>query len=218
MAVDNPMEEFKKLDEEKAKLEAEIQSIQEYLTEDGMPGISGSLLDNEGFPRADIDVYAIRKARNRLACAQTDHVAVMKRIEQVIATIHAGSCVSVPRPVPKPWRTDVENDGGGTAPMVVELLAAPFALIDEVSEGSPAKEAGLAVGDEICQFGDIRRDASTDVNACFAAIAQLVPKSMGTPIQVAVLRGAPPERVELQLTPRQWAGRGLLGCHLAPKA
>ena len=30
--------------------------------------MSGSLVDNEGFPRADVDIYAVRKARNKIIC------------------------------------------------------------------------------------------------------------------------------------------------------
>ena len=31
-------------------------------------GIDGPLVDEEGYPRADIDVYAVRHARHRIAC------------------------------------------------------------------------------------------------------------------------------------------------------
>ena len=31
-------------------------------------GIDGPLVDKEGYPRADIDVYAVRHARHRIAC------------------------------------------------------------------------------------------------------------------------------------------------------
>ena len=31
----------------------------------GMPGVSGPLVDDEGFPRGDIDLYAVRQARNK---------------------------------------------------------------------------------------------------------------------------------------------------------
>ncbi|CAE7413334.1 unnamed protein product [Symbiodinium necroappetens] len=77
------LEEFRKLDQEKNRLEAEIKTLYDYLTEDGMPGVSGPLVDEEGFPRGDIDLYAVRQARNKYVCAQTDHTEVMKKIEQV---------------------------------------------------------------------------------------------------------------------------------------
>lgn len=48
----------------------------------GMPGVSGPLVDDEGFPRGDIDLYAVRQARNKYVCAQTDHIEIMRKIEQ----------------------------------------------------------------------------------------------------------------------------------------
>mmetsp|Transcript_22367 Transcript_22367/g.62781 ORF Transcript_22367/g.62781 Transcript_22367/m.62781 type:complete len:216 (+) Transcript_22367:62-709(+) len=209
------LEQFKQLDQEKKRLEEEITKQQEFLTMDGMPGVSGSLLDGEGFPRADLDIYAIRKARNALACAQTDHVEVMKKIEQALFAIHAGSCVSVPRP-----KAAGGDDGAceqDSAETNLQLLPPPFALIDEVFAGSPAEAAGLVVGDHIYQFGDISRHATGDLNACFAAVQRLVPEKVGTPIKLLVLRGQPQSKVALQLVPQQWPGRGLIGCHMAPK-
>mmetsp|Transcript_12184 Transcript_12184/g.18471 ORF Transcript_12184/g.18471 Transcript_12184/m.18471 type:complete len:220 (-) Transcript_12184:267-926(-) len=217
MTGGNPaLEAFQELAKKKDALEAEIKSLHDYLTEDGMPGISGSLIDEEGFPRGDLDLYAIRKARNRFACAQTDHMEVMKQIEQALSSIHATSCVSVPRESPNKTEEITESEGDA-ANLQAELPSPPFALIDEVAEGSPAEAAGLRVGDLLSSFGPVSRKASGDLNACFGAIQQLVPKSAGSELEVVVLRGQPYSRVVLQLTPRQWAGRGLLGCHLAPK-
>ena len=34
----------------------------------GNPGLKSSLVDNEGFPRDDVDIFEIRKLRNRHAC------------------------------------------------------------------------------------------------------------------------------------------------------
>ena len=31
-------------------------------------GMSGALVDSDGFPRGDVDIYAVRKARNRIIC------------------------------------------------------------------------------------------------------------------------------------------------------
>lgn len=66
---------------EKDTLEKAILDITELLTAPGMPGVKGSLVDEEGFPRSDIDLFEVRKLRNRLACLQTDHTNLMKKIE-----------------------------------------------------------------------------------------------------------------------------------------
>mmetsp|Transcript_61772 Transcript_61772/g.108193 ORF Transcript_61772/g.108193 Transcript_61772/m.108193 type:complete len:218 (-) Transcript_61772:84-737(-) len=210
-------EDMKKLMGEKDSLEAEIKSLEDYLTEDGMPGLSGGLIDEEGFPRADIDIYAIRKARNRFACAQTDYKEVMKKIEAGLLALHSQSRVAVPRGAPAAGLPAESEDAAMGGAEEVQLPPPPFAWIDEVTAGSPAQEAGLAIGDHICRFGSVSRDATGDLNSCFAAIRELVPRSVGSPIEVLVLRGRPPVKAVLTLTPRRWAGQGLLGCHMTPK-
>lgn len=54
-----------------------------------MPGLRGPLVDEEGFPRADIDVHAVRQARHRLACLQTDYREAQRRLEQLLLRVHA---------------------------------------------------------------------------------------------------------------------------------
>eukprot|EP00929_Paragymnodinium_shiwhaense_P016012 TRINITY_DN124124_c0_g1_i1.p1 TRINITY_DN124124_c0_g1~~TRINITY_DN124124_c0_g1_i1.p1 ORF type:complete len:241 (-),score=34.64 TRINITY_DN124124_c0_g1_i1:318-974(-) len=213
--VPAPMEEFKDLDGERSRLEEKISALQEYLNGPGMPGVSGPLVDDEGFPRADLDLYAIRRTRQELACAQTDHVEIMKKLEVLIQSIHSGSRVDVPRQ--KPAATAAKMDDDGQPQAEVDLhMSTPFALIDEVSEGSPAHEAGLLVNDLLCIFGGVSTRDTGDLKACFAALPAVVQGNVGKPVEVQALRGTPPKRVTLQLTPKQWAGRGLLGCHLAP--
>ncbi len=41
----------------------------------------GQLVDSEGFPRGDIDVYSVRSARQRVLCLRNDHKHIMKLIE-----------------------------------------------------------------------------------------------------------------------------------------
>ena len=98
----------------------------------------------------------------------------------------------------------------------------PFAIIDEVSPNSPASEAGLLENDIIIQFGHVN---STNHNN-FRAIAELVQSvaSENKSITVKVRRrstelGGIVEVIKtevVELKPRTWAGRGLLGCHITP--
>ena len=37
-----------------------------FLSQQGDVGMKGPLVDNEGYPRSDIDVYAVRQARNKI--------------------------------------------------------------------------------------------------------------------------------------------------------
>eukprot|EP00434_Breviolum_minutum_P016521 symbB.v1.2.014562.t1/scaffold1068.1/size140200/3 len=191
-----------------ARLEGEIKTLYEYLTEDGMPGVSGPLVDDEGFPRGDIDLYAVRQARNKYVCAQTDHIEIMRKIEQAIAAIHATTKVDVPREGPATkMEEDLPEEENENVFLQVKLTT-PFATIDEVSQASPAEAAGLRVGDQVCRFGPVSIQDTGDLNACFNAIRELVPQRVNTAISVVVLRGEPPVRAELELVPRQWPGRG----------
>lgn len=69
----------------KEELEAEIGGIVSALEDDDKgPGLRGNLMADDGFPRADIDIYAVRNMRHRLAQLQTDHQRVMKQIEALL--------------------------------------------------------------------------------------------------------------------------------------
>ena len=54
-----------------------------------MPGIKGKLTDDEGFPRADIDIQQVMSMRGRIACLNTDVSAIMKQIEGLLTELHS---------------------------------------------------------------------------------------------------------------------------------
>merc|ERR1711998_309631 len=121
-------DELKSKMRQKDQIEAEIIALSEYLQSQGVPGLHGGLVDSEGFPRADVDVHAVRSARHRLACLNTDHQALMKVIEGGLQQHLAGSGPSVNRkpatqstPSQKPEEPVDEK---------------PIANISEVTEGS----------------------------------------------------------------------------------
>eukprot|EP00191_Tetraselmis_sp_GSL018_P021686 CAMPEP_0177621580 /NCGR_PEP_ID=MMETSP0419_2-20121207/27661_1 /TAXON_ID=582737 /ORGANISM="Tetraselmis sp., Strain GSL018" /LENGTH=131 /DNA_ID=CAMNT_0019121507 /DNA_START=491 /DNA_END=885 /DNA_ORIENTATION=+ len=89
----------------------------------------------------------------------------------------------------------------------------PFALVDEVSEGSPASEAGIRPGDRVCRFGSIKRGGAAAIEA-LKQIAALLQQHEGEPVDVVVAREG--RVAELAVVPRVWDGRGLLGCHMVP--
>ena len=86
----------------------------------------------------------------------------------------------------------------------------PFAVVDEVSQGSPAAAAGLQLWDQMLSFAGVTKQTPNTLQAVAAALQA----NEGRPVETVVLRqGAP---AVLQLTPQPWGGRGLLGCHLRP--
>jgi len=87
----------------------------------------------------------------------------------------------------------------------------PFALVDEVSAGSPAEAAGLRLGDEVLSLGAATLDTCAQG---LQPVVAAVQASLDREMRVVVVRNC--ARVLLKLTPRAWAGRGVMGCHLKP--
>jgi len=54
----------------------------------GSYGAGARLVDEEGFPRADIDVYQVREVRHDLVRAQNDHKALCERITKLMYAMH----------------------------------------------------------------------------------------------------------------------------------
>ncbi len=52
------------------------------------PGPTYAPAPRQGFPRADIDVHAVRRDRHRLACLTNDHKALTERLAQLLAALH----------------------------------------------------------------------------------------------------------------------------------
>ena len=83
-----------------------------------------------------------------------------------------------------------------------------FFLVDQVFEDSPAQSAGLRIGDRVLSFGSVTRRSYTK-----DAMRAVVANSVGRGIRVDVYRVGEGLKT-LTLVPQQWAGQGLLGCHL----
>lgn len=84
------------------------------------------------------------------------------------------------------------------------VVSRPFAVIDEITEASPAAEDGLQLGDLVMKFGNV--ESGENLLQRLAAEAQT---NQGCAVSMKVMRqGA---IINLQVTPRMWQGRGLLG-------
>lgn len=199
------------LTKRKLDIEAAINAQNAILNANAV-GMDEPLVDNEGYPRSDIDVYKVRHARHRIICLLNDHKAVMKDIERSLHAYHAqvsrnGAAATVNGHASHATETtDCQLRGahGSASPPL------PFAVVGNVENGSPAQEAGLSAGDKIVNFGSVNAGNFTDVTA----IAGVVQHSVGKPVSVLVKRNT--EMLPLLLTPKQWHGRGLLGCTILP--
>ncbi|RXN23789.1 26S proteasome non-ATPase regulatory subunit 9 [Labeo rohita] len=135
-------EDVRLLIKRKDDIEEQIKAYYDMLQTAGV-GMDAPLVDVEGFPRADVDLYKVRTARHNISCLQNDHKAIMVEIEEALHKLHATARVKHEKDETKMEVTEASAS-----------LPAPFALVDAVTQGSPAFQAGLRVGDEIIEFGN----------------------------------------------------------------
>jgi len=86
----------------------------------------------------------------------------------------------------------------------------PFAIVNDVSEGSPASLGGLLPGDKIIRFGTV----SALEGSHLQAVGKLVHDLEEQEVALLVLRRG--MVVNAAVTPKRWHGRGLLGASLTP--
>ncbi|XP_062500032.1 26S proteasome non-ATPase regulatory subunit 9-like isoform X2 [Corticium candelabrum] len=188
--------DVKELIAKKESIEAEMKQLLEVLDAQNGVGMNGRLVDAENFPRSDIDVYAVRVARNQIIRLQNDHKALMNDIEKGLHAVHAEA-----REKRVETRETREEVG---------IVLQPFASIQSVAPYSPADQAGLRIGDKLIQFGSI----SCNNFQTLEDISTLVQHSIERSIRVCVHRGN--HRAEINLIPKRWEGRALLGCKIVP--
>jgi 26S proteasome non-ATPase regulatory subunit 9 len=146
-------EQLRELIKKKDAAEQEIMALESALTAPGGAGLKGNLIDSEGFPRSDIDVPKVRENRHRLAVLRTDYKELMQAIEEGLVAIHAASAgerASEPLPdrLASLQKASIPTEriaAAAAAPAPhsgAPTAEPPFALVDEVSAGSPAASAG----------------------------------------------------------------------------
>lgn len=180
----------------KDDVEAEIQVQLQILDGQKSVGMDGSLLDAEGYPRSDIDLYAVRTARNRIICLRNDHKVVMAAIEKKLHDIHAEA------------RESGKASNEQAAQQSTASVLKGFVKVNSVTEGSPAAAAGMRVGDAIIEFGTL---SATNFST-LSDLALVAQHSIERPIKVVVNRDG--AAVILFITPRPWGGKGVLGCNV----
>ncbi|XP_012216644.1 26S proteasome non-ATPase regulatory subunit 9 isoform X2 [Linepithema humile] len=200
MVVDMELQEAKdavlQLMKDKDKIESDLKTLKEILNCNHV-GMDELLVDAEGYPRQDIDVYQVRHTRHKIICLSNDHKALMKKIEEGLYKVHALSGTSQTQ---QPVSNILHSEE-------TEMLE-PFLKVNLVSPDSPAENAGIQVDDLILEFGSIHcRNFKS-----LADIGKLVENSRYKTVNVKIKRGS--NTIILPLTPRPWVGKGLLGCNV----
>lgn len=172
----------------KDTIEQQIHVQEAILRSQGDVGMKSSLIDAEGFPRSDVDLYAVRGARAEIIKLGNDYRDVMKRIDGQLALVHAQAAIE---------------------PIIPQLKPnSPWAKLNGVAPDSPSWNAGLRRGDLVVSFGVINALTKAPVNE----LASTVSSWEGIATRVHAIRDG--AAVIVMLTPQKWAGRGLLGCNI----
>ena len=124
---ENPRERAKQLVETRSNIEAELEAHFSILKANDVT-METPLIDREGFPRADVDIYAVRGARKRIIELRNDLKAIMEEMATALESIYA---------LPE------ANGVGGTGSTEDESQdePKPFARVDGVAPNSPASDA-----------------------------------------------------------------------------
>ncbi|ELW65510.1 26S proteasome non-ATPase regulatory subunit 9 [Tupaia chinensis] len=136
----------------KEEIEAQIKANYDVLESQKGVGMSEPLVDCEGYPRADVDLYQVRTARHNVVCLQNDHKAVMKQVEEALHQLHARDKEKQARDMAEAHE---EARSRRLAHSETHSPLQAFAKVNSVSPSSPASIAGLQVDDEIVEFGSV---------------------------------------------------------------
>ena len=217
-------EELLQLDKEKKKLEEKIFSLTEYLTGPGMPGVDGSLIDKDGFPKQGLDLVTIRTVRHDLICTQNDLKNLMEKIEKKMISyfeeINNNKKEEIQEEEKKENINAKEEATAGAAAEddnkkvdAEDNMKEAFAKIVSVEKGSPADEAGLKAEDQIIKFNEILYKG-VSYNPLIT-LSEIVKSKIGEEIPISVVRKNKDNILQmekLKIIPHTWNGRGVLGC------
>ncbi|KAL6655576.1 hypothetical protein ACP70R_006402 [Stipagrostis hirtigluma subsp. patula] len=207
MVAPNLKAETMGLMDRRTALEAEMDAIIAGLTAPGGPGITGGLVDAEGFPRSDIDIPNVLAQRRRLSELRHDHKDITNKIDKNLEVLHSAKLSRNEQLTSISAGSTASSNIGlsQSDPMDEDPVARlPFAMIDEISEGSPAAVDGLQLGDEIVKFGNVEAGDRLQERLISEATS-----NENSQVSLVIIRQG--SAMNLTITPRKWHGRGLLG-------
>eukprot|EP00924_Labyrinthula_sp_SR-Ha-C_P008511 snap_masked-scaffold_32-processed-gene-2.4-mRNA-1 protein AED:0.68 eAED:0.68 QI:0/-1/0/1/-1/1/1/0/211 len=196
---------LKELNATKEEIEKEIEEIKVSLDNQGV-GLKGNLIDKEGFPRNDVDLFAVRTERQRFNILQTDHKNLMKEIEKTLKEY-----MSLPiagHENQSKLISGMTKRKGKIDPSEVLFV------VDDVTFESPAAVSGLEFGDEILKFGDFKVDKTKSSEHILGKLSGFLQENVNKAVEVKVNRSG--KILHKIITPSKWDGDGLLGAYLVP--
>ncbi|WWC70088.1 uncharacterized protein I206_104035 [Kwoniella pini CBS 10737] len=203
-----PREYARALMQRKDDIEKEIETLKDVLNSHGVTPQT-QLVDNEGYPRGDIDIYAIRHARASLVRLQNDRNAVSDLLAMALQGAFSRPSNSDSQSIPN-GNLSHTGTNGHVLP-AEQWPEKPIAKVNSVAPSSPASQAGLQPNDLIFDFAGVTHNSQGGIQD----IGSIVSRSEGVSLRLLILRGE--QRITLNLIPRNgWGGRGSLGCHILP--
>ncbi|CXI30191.1 proteasome regulatory protein, putative [Plasmodium berghei] len=217
--------EFNELVKQRECIENEIKENLEFLesSENKNIGMHGKLVDSEGFPRNDIDIYKIRIARNKIICLKNDYLNINKKIEEYLHEIHSSKpVIRVERDKENYSNSNDDLNDINIKPItnIEDIEFAKnnvFALVDEIVENSPSHKAGIKLNDQIFEFANIKKEGNNininNTDNIFKKISNFM-KENPSKIQLKILRqGA---IYHCNIFPDKTSTGLYIGCHLVP--
>ena len=121
---------------QKEGLQTELQTQYEILQSHNST-MSTPLVDTEGFPRADIDIWAIRHARVRIIELRNDISAIVEKIKGALEEAAAENASAIAAPT----TNGVQNVNDITNGVNGSYESRPLGKVNGVAPGSPASTA-----------------------------------------------------------------------------
>jgi 26S proteasome non-ATPase regulatory subunit 9 len=201
---------YEELASKKDEIENRLTELNQILFEQGNVGMLGELVDKDGYPRADLDLFKVRQTRQEINCLQNDYKSLMMQIEKELNNKYSN--IKNEEKFGEESLHEINKNNNGNHSHLKPILK-----ITQVDENSPAREAGLKKDDLIVQFGP-HRHSNTD-KITLALIADHVKSHVNKIILLNVLRKESqndlnPQYVKIKLIPKEWSGHGVLGCKL----